>query len=87
MSKVKVEFINTCPCCDGYGDVLRDLAAKHSEQIDLKIYYMGKDFDYLPKYGPISRGTLIINEKERFDELNRRVIEGAVKVALDKVND
>jgi len=53
----------------------------------LKIYYMGKDFDYLPKYGPISRGTLIINEKERFDELNRRVIEGAVKVALDKVND
>ena len=82
MEKVKVEFINTCSCCDGYGDVLRDLAAKHPQQIDLKIYYMGKDFDYLPKYGPI-----IINEKKRFDELNRRVIEGAVKVALDKIND
>ncbi|MGI6119088.1 MAG: thioredoxin-like (seleno)protein SaoT [Desulfosporosinus sp.] len=86
MKKVKVEFINTCACCDGYGDVLRDLATKYPQQIDLKIYYMGKDFDYLPKYGTISRGTLIINESERYDDLSRRVIEGAVKVALDKVN-
>jgi len=87
MEKVKVEFINTCSCCDGYGDVLRDLAAKHPQQIDLKIYYMGKDFDYLPKYGPISRGTLVINGSERFDDLSRRVIEGAVQAALDNVND
>ncbi len=86
MEKVKVEFINTCSCCDGYGDFLRDLATKHPQQMDLKIYYMGKDFDYLLKYGPINRGTLIINERERFDDLSRRVIEGAVKVALDKVN-
>ncbi|MGI5921135.1 MAG: thioredoxin-like (seleno)protein SaoT [Syntrophomonadaceae bacterium] len=87
MEKVKVEFINTCYCCDGYGDVLRDLAAKHPQEIDLKIYYTGKDFDYLPKYGPISRGTLIINEKERFDELSRKIIERAVKDALNKAND
>lgn len=86
MDRLRVEFINTCSCCDGYGDVLRELATKHPE-IDLKIYYMGKDFDYLPKYGPVSRGTLIINESERFDELSRRVIEGAVKGALDKAND
>ncbi len=83
MEKIKVEFINTCPCCDGYGEVLRDLAAKHPEEIDLKIYYAGKDFDYLPKYGPISRGTLIINERERFDNLTRRIIEGAVNSALE----
>ena len=86
MGKLRVEFINTCSCCDGYGDVLRDLAAKNPE-IDLKIYYMGKDFDYLPKYGPVSRGTLIINESDRYDELSRRVIEGAVKGALDKADD
>lgn len=85
MGKVKVEFINTCSCCDGYGDVLRDLAAKYPQEIDLKIYYMGKDFDYLSKYGPVNRGTLIIDESERYDELSRRVIEGAVNVALDKV--
>jgi len=87
MEKVKVEFINTCSCCDGYGDVLRELAARHPQQIDLKIYYMGKDFDYLSKYGVINRGTLIINEKNRFDDLSRRVIEKAVKTALDEVND
>jgi len=86
MEKVKVEFINTCSCCDGYGDVLRELAARHPKQIDLKIYYMGKDFDYLPKYGVINRGTLIINEKDRYDDLSRRTIERAVKAALDEVN-
>jgi len=85
MEKVLVEFINTCSCCDGYGEVLRELAAKYPQQIDLKIYYMGKDFDYLPKYGPINRGTLIINESDRYDELSRRVIEGAVYDALNRV--
>jgi hypothetical protein len=29
---------------------------------------------------------MIINEKDRFDDLSRRVIERAVKVALDEVN-
>lgn len=87
MEKVKVEFINTCSCCDGYGEVLRGLAAKYPQQIDLKIYYMGKDFDYLPKYGPISRGTLVINESEFYEDLSRRVIEGAINGALKKLND
>lgn len=78
-----VEFINTCSCCDGYGDVLREMAARYPDDIDLKIYYMGKDFDYLPKYGPVSRGTLIINGQQRYDDLNRRVIEQAVLSAIE----
>jgi len=82
MSKSRVEFINTCPCCDGYGDVLRDLAARFPDKIDLSIYYAGKDFDYLPKYGPISRGTLIINERDRYEDLSRRIIEQAVGQAI-----
>jgi len=79
---VRIEFINTCPCCDGYGDVLRDLAARFPDKIDLSVYYAGKDFDYLPKYGPISRGTLIINEQDRYEDLSRRVIEQAVGRAI-----
>jgi len=82
MTKSRVEFINTCPCCDGYGDVLRDLAARYPDKIDLSIYYAGKDFDYLPKYGPISRGTLIINEQDRYEDLSRRIIEQAVGQAI-----
>ncbi len=77
-----IEFINTCPSCDGYGEVLRSLKAKYPEEIDLRIYYVGKDFDYLPKYGPVSQGTLIINEEKRYENLSRRIIERAVHEAL-----
>lgn len=77
-----IEFINTCPCCDGYGDVLRNLQKKYPQQIDLKIYYVGKDFDYLPKYGPIAQGTMIIDGTRRYENLSRRIIEGAVFEAI-----
>ncbi|EEX48748.1 MULTISPECIES: thioredoxin-like (seleno)protein SaoT [Jonquetella] len=78
----KVEFINTCPCCDGYGDVLRDLQKRFPDKIDLKIYYVGKDFDYLPKYGPITRGTMIINGTDRYEDLSRRSIEKIISEAI-----
>lgn len=78
----KVEFINTCPCCDGYGDVLRELQKRFPDKIDLKIYYVGKDFDYLPKYGPITRGTMIVDGKDRYEDLNRRSIEKVISEAI-----
>ena len=78
----KVEFINTCPCCDRYGDVLRDLQKRFPDKIDLKIYYVGKDFDYLPKYGPITRGTMIINGTDRYEDLSRRSIEKIISEAI-----
>ncbi len=80
--KTKVEFINTCPCCDGYGDLLRNIKKKYPELIDLKIYYVGKDFDYIAKYGPISRGTMIIGGKDKYEDLSRRKIEKAVSAAI-----
>ena len=82
MDKVKIEFINTCSCCDGYGDVLRGIEKRFPEKVDLKIYYVGKDFGYLPKYGPILRGTMVVNEKYRYEDLSRRMIEEAVGEAL-----
>jgi hypothetical protein len=48
----------------------------------VQIYHAGKDFGYLRKYGPVSRGTLIINGRQKYDnlgnELIRRVIVEAV---------
>ena len=82
MDKIKIEFINTCPCCDGYGDILRGIKKRFPEKVDLKIYYVGKDFSYLPKYGQILRGTMIINEKDRYEDLSRRQIEKVVSEAL-----
>ncbi len=78
----KIEFINTCPCCDGYGELLRDLQKRFPDKIDLKIHYVGKDFDYLPKYGPICRGTMIIDGKDRYEDLSRRTIEKVISEAI-----
>ena len=82
MSKVKIEFINTCPCCEGFGDMLRDIKNRFPEDVDLKIYHAGVDFDYLQKYGQMLRGTMILNEKEKYENLSRKKIEKAVSKAL-----
>lgn len=82
MNKCVIEFINTCPCCDGYGDVLKELAQTFPQEIELRLYYVGKDFDYIPKYGLISRGTMIINGNERYEDLSRRTIERIVRKAV-----
>ena len=48
MAKVKVEFINTCPCCVGYEEYIKEVAARYPDEVEVKIYHAGKDFDYLP---------------------------------------
>ena len=42
----------------------------------------GKDFDYLKKYGMISKGTMIINGKTKYDNLNKEIIEKAIDKAV-----
>lgn len=82
---LKVEFIHTCPCCDTYTQILKDIA-KEKKEIDLKLYYAGKDFDYIAKYGPVTKGTLIINEKDSYDEstLNKTIINEIIEKALEE---
>ncbi|WP_418791796.1 thioredoxin-like (seleno)protein SaoT [Phosphitispora sp. TUW77] len=85
MSKVSVEFINTCPCCDQHGQSIKDAAAKFGDKVDVKIYYAGKDFDYVKKYGMISKGTMIINGKKKYETLSRDIIEKAIEEAVRSI--
>ena len=87
MSKILVEFINTCSTCDGYSSYLNELYNQYRDKIELKIYYAGKDFDYIQKYGIIDRGTLIINGKNRYEILNKKLIEKEIKVAIENINN
>ena len=82
MQKVTVEFINTCPCCDEHGRTIQAAAAKFSDAVDVKIYFAGKDFEYVRKYGAVTRGTMIINGKKRFETLSRDIIEKAIADAV-----
>lgn len=84
MAKVKIEFINTCACCDEHGENIKNIAADFGEAVDVSIYFAGKDFDYLKKYGMISKGTMIINGKKKYENLSREVIQKAITDALER---
>ena len=82
MLKVQVEFINTCHCCDEYARIIRSAASKYGDDVEVRIYYAGKDFDYVRKYGPITKGTMVIDGKKRFDTLSRNIVESAIAEAV-----
>ncbi|WP_031483268.1 thioredoxin-like (seleno)protein SaoT [Maridesulfovibrio frigidus] len=82
MSKTLVEFINTCPCCDEYVNIIEKTTSQYGSSIDLKVYYAGKDFDYVRKYGQVNKGTMIINERKKYDSLTTTVIENAIAEAV-----
>lgn len=82
MPKVKVEFINTCPCCDEHVQTIKNAAAKYGDGVEVKIYYAGKDFDYLKKYGMVTKGTMIIDGRKKIDNLSKAIIEKAMEDAL-----
>lgn len=82
MKKILVELVNTCPTCDQYERILEEMVKKYPENITSKVYYAGKDFDYIKKYGPVMKGTIIIDEKKRLDNLSKKTIQEAIEGAL-----
>jgi hypothetical protein len=78
MKRIKVEFINTCPCCDEHAQIVEEITGRDPDLFETHIYRAGKDFGYLKKYGVISKGTLIIDGNIRIDALSGRVIENAL---------
>lgn len=82
MAKVNVEFINTCPCCDEHGESIKQIAARFGDAVEVSIYYAGRDFDYLKKYGMITKGTMIVNGSRKYENLSRDIIEKAISEAM-----
>lgn len=82
MAKVQVEFINTCACCDEHGASIKNIASRFGDDVEVAIYYAGKDFGYLKKYGMISKGTMIINGVKKYENLSKESIEKAISQAV-----
>ena len=49
--------------------MLNNVASFHADKLEIKLYQAGKDFSYIKKYGIITKGTLIINQKKKYDRL------------------
>jgi S-adenosylmethionine hydrolase len=84
MTEIFVEFINTCPTCANNEALIKQVAAKYGDKVKVKIYKAGEDYDYVQKYGMVSKGTMIINEAKKYDNLSPRVIEEAISNAVKK---
>lgn len=57
---------------------MREIAAEYPGVFDVRIYQAGRDMEYVAKYGPVMRGTLIIDERLKFERLSRAVISQAL---------
>lgn len=87
MDKVLVEFINTWSGCDGHTRAVEAAAAKYKDKVEVKIYYAGKNMEYIKKYGVIFRGTLIINEKKKIQRISKDIIEKEIELAVKELNE
>ncbi len=63
--------------------LIRKLGELYKEKIDIKLYQAGKDFTYLKKYGIIIKGTMIINQRKKYDRLSKDIIEKAITDAIN----
>lgn len=52
----------------------------------MKIYYAGKNMEYVKKYGVIFRGTLIINEKKKIQRISKDIIEKEIELAVKELD-
>ncbi|RGU94253.1 hypothetical protein DWW31_06585 [Clostridium sp. AF15-17LB] len=58
------------------------LKEEYEGKVHVKIYRAGKDFDYIPKYGAVTKSMLVINEKKAVTKLTKPVVREAFREAL-----
>ncbi len=59
------------------------LEKEYEGRIHVKIYRAGKDFDYIPKYGAVTKSMLVINEKKAVTKLTKPAVREAFREALE----
>lgn len=58
------------------------LKQEYEEKIHVKIYRAGQDFDYIPKYGAVTKSMLVINERKAITKLTKPAVRKAFEEAL-----
>jgi len=61
---------------------VKSLEEQYKGQIQVKIYKVGEDFEYIKKYGPTTKSMLIINESRVVTKLSKEAIRKAFEEAL-----
>lgn len=58
------------------------LEKEYEGRVSVRIYRAGKDFDYIPKYGAVTKSMLVINEKKAITKLTKPAIRKAFEEAV-----
>ena len=65
-----------------FGDLVQVLEKEYEGRVHVKIYRAGQYFDYIKKYGAVSKSMLIINEKKAVTKLTKPAVRQAFEEAL-----
>lgn len=57
------------------------LQEEYKKTVQVKIYRAGQDFDYIPKYGAVTKSMIVINEKKAVTKLTKPAIRKAFEEA------
>ena len=82
MEKPCIEYISACAWCEVFGDLVQVLGEEYKGKVNVKIYRAGTDFDYIKKYGAVTKSILIINEKKAVTKLTKPAVRKAFEEAL-----
>ena len=58
------------------------LKQQYGDRIEVAIYRAGQDFDYIKKYGAVTKSMLVINEKKAVTKLTKKSVRDAFEEAL-----
>ena len=61
---------------------MKSLGEHYAGRVNVKIYKIGQDFDYIKKYGSTTKSILIINEAKAISKLSKEAIRKAFEEAL-----
>lgn len=65
-----------------FADLVQVLNTEYAGQVHVKIYKAGQDFDYISKYGAVTKSMLVINEKKAVTKLTKPAVRKAFEEAV-----
>lgn len=65
-----------------FGDLVQVLGKEYEGKVHVKIYRAGTDFDYIPKYGAVTKSMLVINERKAVTKLTKPAVRKAFEEAV-----
>ena len=64
---------------------MQSLAKQYANRVEVKVYTVGSDFEYLAKYGNVAKSMLIVNENKAIMNLSKAAVRKAFEEAIKTV--